>query len=60
MERHLAEARGSGGRGEVEISSYVDDINGVICDWECTSDMKRVGERAAAIMEEVAAEWDLF
>ena len=41
---------------EVEIPSYVDDIIGVICDWEGTLDMKLVGEKAAAIMEEVAAE----
>ena len=43
----------------MEIPSYVDDINGVICDWEGSLDMKRVGERSADIMEKVAADWNL-
>ena len=34
----------------------MDVINGVICDWKGTLDLKQVGERAAGIMEEVAAE----
>ena len=55
MERNLLGAR----QGEVEIPSYVDDINGVICDWEGSLDMKRVGQRSADIMENVAANWNL-
>ena len=37
----------------------MDNVNGVICDWEGTRDVKRVGEKAAEIIVEVAEEWGL-
>lgn len=44
------------GQGEFEISSYVDDLNAVICEWKGARDMQRMGEKTAGIIEEVA-EW---
>ena len=43
----------------VEIPSYVDDINGVICDWKGSKDIGRVGEKAAGIIEEMVVKWRL-
>ena len=44
MEEDLTRARLSESlEGVVEIPSYVDDINGVICDWEESKNMVRVG-----------------
>ena len=55
MEENLTGARLSESpEGVVEIPSYVDDINGVICDWEGSKDMTRIGEKAAGSIEEVA------
>ena len=60
MEERLIRARLSGSlEGMVEIPSYVDDINRVICNWEGAKDMQRVGEKAAGIIEEVAEKWAL-
>jgi len=60
MEERLArEKLSESPEGVVEIPSYVDDINGVICDWEGSKDMTRVGEKAAAIIEKVAEKWAL-
>ena len=60
MEKNLIQARLSESpEGVVEIPSYVDDINGVICDWEGSKDMARVRERTAWIIEEVAERWRL-
>ena len=43
----------------MEIPSYVDDINAVICDWEGVKDMNRVGDKAADVIEGVAKKWGL-
>ena len=60
MEGNLTRARLSESpEGVVEIPSYVDDINGVICDWEGSKDMARVREKTAGIIEEVAERWGL-
>ena len=60
MEEKLRQARLSESpEGVVEIPSYVDDINGVICDWEGSKDMARVGEKTAGIIEKEAEKWEL-
>ena len=60
MEENLIRARLSESlEGVVEIPSYVDNINGVICNWEGSRDMARVGEKMAGIIEEVAEKWGL-
>ena len=60
MKENLIRARLSRSpEGVVEIPSYVDDINRVICDWEGAKDMTRVGEKVAGIIEEVAEKWGL-
>ena len=60
MERDLVRARLSKSpEGVVEIPSYMDDINRVICDWEGSKDMARIGEKMAGIIEEVAERWGL-
>ena len=37
----------------------MDDINAVVCDWEGSKDMKRMGDKVAGIIEAVAQDWDL-
>ena len=61
MEENLMRARLSESpEGVVEIPSYVDDINRVICYWEGSKDMARVGEKTAGIIKEVAERWGLL